>query len=40
MLKEFMSIDKNGDGMLTKEELIIAYNNLYNDSFKSTEIVN
>ena len=39
MLKQFKSIDKNGDGTLTKDELILAYNSIYNDPIKSEEIV-
>ena len=39
MLKQFKSIDTNGDGTLTRNELILAYNQIYNDPIKSEEIV-
>ena len=40
LVKEFKQLDKNGDGLLTKEELVEAYQKYYKDHFKAEEIVN
>jgi len=39
LLKSFKSLDKNGDGILSKEELIEGYLNFYKDRVKAEQIV-
>ncbi|CAD8105530.1 unnamed protein product [Paramecium sonneborni] len=40
LIQGFSAIDKNGDGQLSKEELIQCYMNLYQDEIKCNQIVN
>ncbi|CAD8110398.1 unnamed protein product [Paramecium sonneborni] len=40
LIQGFSAIDKNGDGKLSKEELIQCYMNLYQDEIKCNQIVN
>lgn len=39
LLKTFQSLDLNGDGQLSKDELIAGYNNIMNDA-DANEVVN
>ncbi|CAD8090357.1 unnamed protein product [Paramecium primaurelia] len=39
LIEGFKAIDKNGDGKLSKEELISCYMNLYQDEIKCSQIV-
>lgn len=37
--KEFKAIDKNGDGTLSKEELVECYMKVYQDEVKCNQVV-
>eukprot|EP00825_Cyclidium_porcatum_P045113 TRINITY_DN6771_c0_g1_i3.p1 TRINITY_DN6771_c0_g1~~TRINITY_DN6771_c0_g1_i3.p1 ORF type:complete len:455 (+),score=106.20 TRINITY_DN6771_c0_g1_i3:263-1627(+) len=39
LIKQFQVLDKNGDGYLTKEELIVGYEKVLNDRFKAQNII-
>lgn len=39
MTKHFQALDKNGDGTLSKEELIEGYTAMLHDPIKAREIV-
>jgi calcium-dependent protein kinase len=40
MMKQFSKMDQNGDGMVSKTELYIAYYEIYKDKLKAHKIVN
>lgn len=39
LIKHFKAIDTNGDGMLSKEELIDGYTKMLSDPLKAKEVV-
>jgi len=40
LLTQFQTFDKNGDGVLTKEEIYEGYKKLYGDAISESEVVN
>lgn len=39
LLSQFQSFDKNNDGVLTKEEILFGYRQLYGESFNEADVV-
>jgi len=39
-LSQFQAFDKNGDGVLTKEEIYEGYKKLYGEAITEAEVVN
>lgn len=40
LLSQFQTFDKNGDGVLTKEEIYEGYKKLYGEAVSEAEVVN